>query len=63
MKPVPVVLIGERYWSQAFNIVFFVHEGGIDEEDRDLFWYAETAQEACDGILQWYENSGSPLLA
>ena len=63
IKPVPVVLVGERYWRQAFNIDFMVDEGVIDEEDRDLFWYAETAQEAWDGILQWYENSGSPLLA
>lgn len=62
IKPVPVVLIGERYWRQAFNIDFMVEEGVIDEEDRDLFWYAETAQQAWDGILQWYDNSGSPLL-
>jgi uncharacterized protein (TIGR00730 family) len=61
IKPVPVVLVGERYWRQAFNVDFMVDEGVIDPEDRDLFWFAETAQEIWDGILQWYEASGEPL--
>jgi hypothetical protein len=39
-----------------------VEEGVIDKEDRELFWYAETAQAIWDGILCWYENSGTPLL-
>ncbi|MGB5541181.1 MAG: TIGR00730 family Rossman fold protein [Gammaproteobacteria bacterium] len=62
IKPVPVVLVGEAYWRQAFNVDFLVDEGVIDEEDRELFWYAETAQEIWDGILQWHEMNGTPLL-
>ena len=62
IKPVPVVLVGEQYWRQAFNVDFLVDEGVIDEEDRDLFGFAETAQEIWDGILHWYELSGEPLL-
>jgi hypothetical protein len=27
----------------------------IDPEDRDLFWFAETAQEIWDGILRWHD--------
>jgi uncharacterized protein (TIGR00730 family) len=61
IKPVPVVLVGEQYWRQALNVDFMVDEGVIDPEDRDLFWFAETAQEIWDGILQWYEASGEPL--
>ncbi len=63
IKPVPVVLIGRTYWRQAFNIDFLVEEGVIDEEDRELFWYAETAEEAWDGILRWYERCDTPLLS
>lgn len=63
IKPVPVVLVGEEYWRQAFNIDFLVNEGVIDEEDRDLFWYADTAEDAWQGILHWYEKCGAPLLA
>jgi uncharacterized protein (TIGR00730 family) len=62
IKPVPVVLMGESYWRQAFNVDFLVDEGVIDEEDRELFWYAESAQEAWDGILRWHETNGVPLL-
>lgn len=61
IKPVPVVLVGERYWRQAFNVDFLTDEGVIDPEDRELFWFAETAQEIWDGILHWHEISGEPL--
>lgn len=57
----PVVLVGERYWRQAFNVDFLVEEGVIDLEDRELFWFAETAQDIWDGILRWYEDAGEPL--
>ena len=62
IKPVPVVLIGEEYWRRAVDIDFLAAEGVIDEEDRELFWYAETAQQAWEGILQWHLNNGTPLL-
>jgi uncharacterized protein (TIGR00730 family) len=62
IEPVPIVLVGEEYWRQAVDVDFLVAEGAIDEEDRDLFWYAETAQEIWDGILQWHEANGTPLL-
>lgn len=61
IKPVPVVLVGERYWRQAFNVDFLVEEGVIDAEDRELFWFAETAQDIWDGIVRWYEDAGAPL--
>lgn len=61
--PIPVVLIGEAYWRKAFNADFLAEMGSIDEEDRELFWYAETAEEAWNGILAWHSQNGSPLLA
>jgi len=62
IKPVPVVLVGEEFWSRAVDIDFLAREGVIDEEDRELFWYAETAQQIWDGILQWHSGNGTPLL-
>ena len=62
IKPVPIILVGEEYWRQALNVEFLVDEGVIDAEDRELFWYAETAAEIWNGILQWYEANGTPLL-
>jgi uncharacterized protein (TIGR00730 family) len=62
IRPLPVVLVGEAYWRKAFDVDFLVDEGVIDEEDRDLFWYAETAREIWQGLQLWYERFGEPLL-
>jgi uncharacterized protein (TIGR00730 family) len=61
IKPIPVVLVGESYWRQAVNLDFLVDEGVIDQEDRELFWFAESAQEIWNGILHWHDSSGEPL--
>jgi uncharacterized protein (TIGR00730 family) len=60
--PVPVVLVGEAYWRQVFNADFLAQEGVIDPEDLELFWFAETASDAWQSILRWYEKKGEPLL-
>ena len=62
IEPLPVVLVGESFWRQAINIDFLVNEGMIDERDRDLFWYAETAEEIWQGIHSWHKSCGGPLL-
>ena len=61
MKPIPVVLVGEDYWRHAVNLDFLIEEGVIDPEDRELLWFAETAQEIWDSILRWYDLSGASL--
>jgi hypothetical protein len=63
IDPVPVILVGEEYWRRVFDADFLVAEGTIDPEDRELFWYAETATDIWRDILLWYEMRGSPLLA
>jgi uncharacterized protein (TIGR00730 family) len=62
IKPLPVVLVGEQYWRNVFNPDFLVDEGAIDPEDRDLFWYAETAEDIWNGILSWHIAAGEPLV-
>lgn len=62
IKPVPVVLVGEQYWRKAFDIEFLLAEGVIDREDRDLFWYAETAEDIWQGLMLWSERNGEPLI-
>lgn len=58
IKPIPVVLVGESYWRRAVDVDFLVDEGTIELEDRDLFWFAETAQEIWNGILHWHRING-----
>ena len=62
MAPVPIVLAGEEYWRRAFDPEFFVQQGVIDPEDRELFWYADSPLDIWQGILRWYEKKGEPLL-
>jgi uncharacterized protein (TIGR00730 family) len=62
IAPVPVIFVGEDYWRRLIDIDFLVDEGTIDPEDRDLFWYAESAGDIWREILTWYELKGEPLL-
>lgn len=61
IQPLPVILVGEAYWRRILNLDALVEEGTVDPEDRDLFWYAETAREIWDDIRGWYEMSGRSL--
>jgi uncharacterized protein (TIGR00730 family) len=62
IPPLPIVLVGEEYWRRVLDVDFLADEGMIDAEDRELFWYAETAEEVWQGILAWYVANGQPLL-
>jgi hypothetical protein len=61
IAPLPVVLVGEAYWRRAFDPDFLVDEGVIDPEDRDLFWFAETAEEIWEDIQRWYGRAGQSI--
>lgn len=61
IAPMPIILVGQDYWRRVFDADFLVEEGVIDPEDRDLFWFAETAEEIWADILRWYETAGRPL--
>ncbi|HEY6107946.1 MAG TPA: LOG family protein, partial [Gemmatimonadales bacterium] len=54
IRPFPIVLVGERFWRRAFDVDFLVEEGVIEPEDRDLFWFAETAPDILGGIRHWH---------
>lgn len=62
INPLPVVLVGEAYWRKVFDSDFLIDEGVIDIEDRELFWFAETAVDIWEGLLSWYERGGESLL-
>jgi hypothetical protein len=62
IAPVPVVLVGAEYWRKAVDFDFLINEGVIEREDRELFWFAESAEEVWQSILAWHEQRGTPLL-
>ena len=55
------VLIGRAFWERALDFDFLRDEGVVDEEDLEIFWFAETAAEAWSGILDWYRKCKEPL--
>ncbi len=59
IEPLPIILVGERFWRRVFDPDFLVDEGVIETEDRDLFWFAETAEDIWQGILSWHEQAGT----
>lgn len=59
IKPMPVILVGEEYWRKLINFDFLVEEGTIDREDRDLFWFAETAEDIWGDIQHWHKTYGT----
>lgn len=62
IDPVPVVLVGRDYWRRVFDADFLLDEGMIDPEDRELFSFAESAEEIWRTIRQWHMNKGSWFL-
>jgi hypothetical protein len=55
VKPVPVLLFGEAYWSRLIRFDVLVEEGTIDPEDLGLFQYVETAEQAWAAIKAFYQ--------
>jgi len=45
IEPMPIILVGETFWRNAFDTEFLVREGVISAADRELFSYAETADQ------------------
>lgn len=59
IEPLPIIFVGEEFWRHFIDFDFLVTEGVIDIEDRDLFWYAESAAEIWSGIKAWHARAGT----
>ena len=60
--PLPVVLVGEKFWRRAVDFDFLLEEGMIAPGDLELFAFAETGQQVWDAITGWYEARGESVL-
>ena len=52
IKPLPIVLLGSKYWRSLINFDLLVEEGAIAEEDLSLFEFVDTADEAWQVLSQ-----------
>ncbi|MFQ5930059.1 MAG: TIGR00730 family Rossman fold protein [Acidobacteriota bacterium] len=55
MEAIPVLLFGKTYWQQAVNLEFLVEQGTISPKDLQLVSYVETAADAWQKIVDFYE--------
>ena len=61
MQQVPVVRAGAAVGRRVLDAQFLASEGMIDDEDRDLISFAETAADIWRIIIDWYRESGEEL--
>ncbi|CAA7622055.1 Rossmann fold nucleotide-binding protein [Candidatus Terasakiella magnetica] len=54
IKPIPILLFGREYWDRVINIDAMISEGMASLEDKDLFTFVETAEEAWGVIADFY---------
>ena len=60
VRTVPLVAVGKEYWSPLFNWFrdTMIRDGMIKEEDLDLFYIAENADDAFSFIKRVHDRSG-----
>ncbi|WP_428547932.1 LOG family protein [Profundibacter sp.] len=56
MQRVPVVLFGAEFWQRAVDFDFLISEGVIAPEDRDLFAFVESAEQAVQVLHDFYQG-------
>lgn len=56
MQDIPIIMFGREYWEKVIDFQFLADEGAIDDQDLDLFRYAETPDEAWQMILKFHEE-------
>ncbi len=59
VKPLPIILFGEKYWRRLIDFDYLVKEGTIDQEDINLFVYTDKATDAWEYIKYFYESGGN----
>ncbi len=54
MEPMPVVLVGNEYWSNVLNLDYMVEQGTISGQDLDIISRVDSAEEAWQVIRAAY---------
>lgn len=55
-RPVPIVLIGHRYWHSLLNLELLAEEGAISPEDLRLYHIVDTPEQAWTLIRDFYQS-------
>jgi len=55
IERIPFLLFGKEYWERVINFETMVSEGMIAPEDKDIFQFVETAEEAWHHIADFWK--------
>ena len=58
---IPVLLFGRSYWERIINFDALIEEGMISSKDLELFQFVETAEEACQIIVDFCAEEQADL--
>lgn len=58
MQDIPIIMFGREFWTKVINFQYLADEGTIDDDDLDLFRYAETAPQAWEMIQRFHKRFG-----
>ncbi len=61
MKPIPILLFGEKFWNRIVDFEGLAEEGTISRSDLDLIHWCETAEEGWKHVCKFYELSDDPI--
>jgi len=56
MQEIPIVIFGREYWENVIDFQHLANEGTINDEDLDLFRFAETAEQAWKMIQAFHRR-------
>jgi uncharacterized protein (TIGR00730 family) len=60
VRPLPILLVGEEFWTRVVDFQGLVDEGVISPHDLDLIHWCEDAQEGWDFVTRYYERNPHP---
>jgi predicted Rossmann-fold nucleotide-binding protein len=52
IPPMPILLVGQDYWTRVVNLDYLIEQGFADPLDRTLLQIVETGAEAARFILE-----------
>lgn len=55
IDPIPVLLFRKKFWNEVVNFEGLVQQGTISQNDLNIFKFVETAEEAWEIILDFYQ--------
>jgi uncharacterized protein (TIGR00730 family) len=58
MQPIPVILVGRKFWDGVLDLQFLADEGTIRDEHLSLVSYVETPSEAWEMLRTFYRLPG-----